>query len=41
MYPIMRKENDRTGGYAVEVKEASKPSSSKNERGRIKEKERL
>ena len=30
MYPIMRKENDRTGDYAVEVKEASKPSSSKN-----------
>ena len=30
MYPIMRKENDRTGDYAVEVKEASKPFSSKN-----------
>ena len=30
MYPIMHKENDRTGDYVVEVKEASKPSSSKS-----------
>ena len=30
MYPIMNRENDRTGDYAVEVKEASKPFSSKS-----------
>ena len=29
MYPIMHMENDRLGDYAMEVKEASKPSPSK------------
>ena len=30
IYPIMHRENDRSGDYALEVKEASKPSTSKS-----------
>ena len=38
MYPIMHRENDRLGDYAVEVREASKPSSSKRVSREDKEK---